>query len=266
LSDIRLIALDLDGTLLNPRNQVSDADAQAVSDAIAAGVQVVLATSRWHSASRRTALALGIDGPIISHNGALVRWRDGDRTLLHQTIDLALAGEIACHLDGLPDEAYLTVGDQTYLKTRRVPGGGRTVNDLSFVDGLRGYLTAAPTAFLIFGQQAVKSTLELFAQHHGREINLAEGFSESFPTYLNIVHALADKGAALRSVCQALAIPTAATMAVGDAGPDVAMIESAGVGVAMGNAPDFVKAAAAAVAPPNDQDGVAWAIRKYVLG
>jgi Cof subfamily protein (haloacid dehalogenase superfamily) len=267
LPDIRLVAIDLDGTLLNPRNRVAEEDAEAVRDALAAGVRVVLATSRWHSAARRTAVALGLAGPIISHNGALVRWIEEGRQLLHHTLDLELSRAIARHVDGLPDDGYVTVGETTYLKTRRLREPARPpASDLVFVDALEPCVSEPPTAFLLFGQQVVRTLVENFRDHHGRELNLAEGFSESFPSYLNVVHALADKGAALGSVCDALGVGVEDTMAIGDAGPDIAMLRVAAIGVAMGNAPAAVKEAADVVAPSNDRAGVAWALRKYVIG
>ena len=76
----------------------------------------------------------------------------------------------------------------------------------------------------------------------------------------------ADKGRALRLVCEQLGVPLEEAMAVGDAAPDVAMFDVAKVGVAMGNAPEDVQAQADAVAPSNLEGGVAWAIRRFVLG
>jgi Cof subfamily protein (haloacid dehalogenase superfamily) len=265
-TDIRLIALDLDGTLLNPQNQVSDQDAAAVREAVAAGVSVVFATSRWHQAARRTAVALGLDGYIISHNGALVRSCDGSRELRHFTIDEGLALALARHIDAVEGDAYMTIEDHTYLRSSRIRDLNRLPTDMALCNSLEGSLNGQPTAFLLFGRDAVRATVEAFRHHHDVELNLAEGFSETFPDYLNIVHARADKGAGLLAVCDALDVAPEAAMAVGDAGPDVAMFRAAGIGVAMGNAAASVKAAATALAPPNSQGGVAWAIRKFVLG
>lgn len=237
-----------------------------MSEAVAAGVTVVLSTSRWHHSARRTALGLGIDGFIISHNGALVRSVDGGREVFHLRIEEALGREIAAHLDSVEGDGYVTVDDRTFVRSRRVRDPAHLGANVAITTSLAASLTAAPTAFLVFGKESVRSTVERFRCHHGKAINLAEGFSESYPDYLNIVRAGADKGSALAAVCEALDIPLRAALAIGDAAPDIAMIEVAGIGVAMGNAAPAVKAAATAVAPTNDNDGVAWAIRKYVLG
>ena len=265
-ADIRLVALDLDGTLLNPQNRVSEADAAALRAVVAAGVRVVLATSRWYHAARRTAQQLGLEGPLICHNGALVRGSDGGDELLHLRIDGGLARQIGAHLDTLTGDAYVTVDDRTFVR----PGGQRDWSrlppDMELVSSIAGAVTTPPTAFLVFGREAVRSAVELFRTYHDSEINLAEGFSESFPDYLNIVHARANKGTALVAVCGALKIPPEATMAMGDAAPDIPLLRAAGIGVAMGNAAPAVKEAAVAVAPANDAGGVAWALHHYVIG
>jgi Cof subfamily protein (haloacid dehalogenase superfamily) len=263
--DIRLVALDLDGTLLNPENRVSDDDARAVREAVAAGVWVVFATARWHAAARRTAEALGLDGFIISHNGALVRSCDGATELVHHRIDEAVGMEIAQHIDACGGDAYLTVDDRTYVRSARFRDASRLPPDLELTDTLSRHAEQAATAFLLFGPEAVRATVERFRAHHGNTLNLAEGISEAFPAYLNIVHAEADKGAGLRAVCDYHGIALEETMAMGDASPDIAMLQVAGIGVAMGNAAEPVKAAVHEVAPANSESGVAWAIRRFVL-
>lgn len=261
---MRLIAIDLDGTLLNPEGRVGQEDAAAVRRAVEAGVHVVLATARWHAAARRTALALGIDGPIISHNGALVRWRDGERDLLHHTLDLDLSCAIAEAVDAMQGDVYVTVNDITHLKSTRWRAGLQLANDMVFTDSVRACIAGPPTSFLVFGRENVQVLVERFREHHGRELNLAEGFSASFPNYLNVVHARADKGAALLAVCEALGVAQEEAAAIGDAAPDIAMFRVAGVAIAMGNAAPEVQAAATIVAPPNDRSGVAWALQKLL--
>jgi Cof subfamily protein (haloacid dehalogenase superfamily) len=263
--DIRLVALDLDGTLLNPENRVSDEDARAVRDAVAAGVRVVFATARWHAAARRTAASLGLDGFIISHNGALVRSCEGDLELAHHRIDEAVAKEIALHIDSVAGDAYITVDDRTFVRSSRFRDGARLPPDLQITESLSRHADRPATAFLLFGPDAVQGTIERFRAHHGSALNLAEGISESFPNYLNIVHAEADKGAGLRAVCEHYGIALGDTMAMGDSAPDVAMMQVAGIGVAMGNAAAPVKAAVKEIAPSNSESGVAWAIRRFVL-
>ena len=87
----------------------------------------------------------------------------------------------------------------------------------------------------------------------------------SSSTSMELTHPEASKGAGLAALCRLLEIPIGSTMALGDSGNDEAMLRTAGLGVAMGNAPDFIKAIADAVTESNENDGAAVAIEKYCL-
>ncbi len=264
---VRLVALDLDGTLLARGNTVSDANAAAVRDAVAAGVHVVLATSRWYRLAKRTADALGITSPIICHNGAMIRSPVDDARLLELDVPAEAAAEIAAIADEARYESMVTVDDVTYLLTKRpdvdparLPAGMVLTQRLS--DHVRG----GAQAFLFFGQDAVDGVRGRLDGKYAGVLNLAWGYSATFPPYLNIVHAAADKGRALQIVCDYAGVPLSQAMAIGDAAPDLEMMRPAGLSVAMGNAPADVQAQADVVGPSNRDDGVAWAIRRFALG
>jgi Cof subfamily protein (haloacid dehalogenase superfamily) len=264
---VRLVALDLDGTLLTRGNRVSDGNADAVRAAVAAGVHVVFATSRWYLLAKRTADLLGVRAPIICHNGAMVRGADGGQEyLLRLRLGAGAAARIAAIADSARYESMVTVGDDTFMITKRqdidparLPGG------MTMTERLADHVDGGAEAFLFFGQDAVDGVRASLAGQYDGELNLAWGFSETFPPYLNIVHAGADKGRALTMVCEHLGVPLAETMAIGDAAPDLEMMRVAGVSVAMGNAPDDVKSQVSDIGPSNLEDGVAWAIRRYAL-
>lgn len=262
---VRLVAVDLDGTLLNRGNAISDANAAAVRDAVAAGVHVVIATSRWHALAKRTADALGITSPIICHNGAHIRTADGGY-LLRLDLPAAAAREIAAISDERRYEAMFTAGDVTYMITKRhdidparLPGG------MQLTSALSPHVQEGANAFLCFGQDACDGIREALGRRYDGAINIAYGVSATFPPYLNIVHAAADKGRALEIVCEHLGVPLAEAMAIGDAAPDLEMMRRAGVSIAMGNAPEDVRREATATGPANTDDGVAWALRAWVL-
>jgi Cof subfamily protein (haloacid dehalogenase superfamily) len=263
---VRLVAVDLDGTLLNRGNRVSEGNAAAVRDAIAAGVHMVFATSRWFLLAKRTADALGVTDPIICHNGAQIRSPVDGEYVLRLRLPEDASREIASLADQHRYESMVTVGDDTYMITKRpgldparLPGGMRLCERLSDrVDG-------GAEGFLFFGQDAVEGLRAALDGRYEGVLNVAYGYSQTFPGYLNIVHAAADKGRALAIVCDRLGVPPAEAMAIGDAAPDLEMMRVAGVSVAMGNAPDDVKAEATAVGPSNLDDGVAWAIRHFAL-
>ena len=127
------------------------------------------------------------------------------------------------------------------------------------------HITAPATGILVFGEAAVSAIVEAFGERYANELALPIGESEGVQPYVTITAAGADKGLALRLLCEHIGVPPEETMAIGDAEPDVPMFELAAIGVAMGNAPDSVQAKANAVAPSNAESGVAWAIRRFVL-
>ena len=263
---VRLIALDLDGTLLNRGSEVSEGNAAAVRDAVAAGVHIVIATSRWYLLAKRTADALGVTSPIICHNGAMVRSPIDDARLLDLGVPAAAAIEIAAIADEGQYESMATVNDTTYLLTRRPNiDPARLPHGMVQTQRLSEHVTGGVEAFLFFGQDACDGIRGRVGDRYEDVLNLAYGVSETFPPYLNIVHAGADKGRALQLVCEHVAVPIEPSMAIGDAAPDLPMMRAAGIGMAMGNAPDDVKAQADAVGPSNLDDGVAWAIREFAL-
>src|SRR3989304_126887 len=114
---IRLIALDLDGTLLNSALKVSERNGEAVRRALESGIKVVLATTRWYLLAKRTADRLGIDTPLVCKHGAIVKRPDGGE-LLHLRLDQELAREATALADERRWETFTTIEDATYMRPR----------------------------------------------------------------------------------------------------------------------------------------------------
>jgi hypothetical protein len=262
----RVVALDMDGTLLNTRDGLSEANARAVRRVRDRGVVVVLCTSRWFSLAVGTARELGLHAPLICHNGALVRAPDSDSDLLHLRMDPEAAREVAAFMDGRSETSLVTVDGVSYLRSTLEVDRSQLPNDVRPVSRLSDVLAAPPTAFLLFGKEAVDALEAAFAERYRGVLNVARGYSAAYPHYANVVDAGADKGSALRLVCDRLGLDVRQALAMGDAGPDVSMFRVAGYSVAMANAPPEVQAEAQTVAPSNDEDGVAWALERFVLG
>jgi len=263
---VRLIALDLDGTLMSRDHTVSEANRSAVHDAVAAGIHIVLATSRWYTLAKRTAEHLGIHSPIICNNGAMVREPSDGARLLDLRIPAEAARDIASAADELQCERMVTVDDVTYVATSRAGmAAAAAAMGMQITEQLSLHVVDGAESFLFFGREAVDGMLDRVSPAYAGQLNLASGYSDSFPPYLNIVHGGADKGRALRLVCQHVGTPIEESMAIGDAAPDLDMLRVAGVSMAMGNAPDDVKSQVDVIGPSNDDDGVAWAIREFAL-
>ena len=263
---IRLIALDLDGTLLGPDRRVSAADGEAVAEARERGVHIVLSTARWYGLADYTARRLELQAPMICHNGVHIKEPNDGPELLHRPMPQEIAREIAAFCDAGGFETYTTVDGVTSMRAPAEAGidPARLPPSMRLSKTHAAFVTAPATGILVFNDDAVQRVLAEFEERYNDVLAFPIGRSESLQPYLTITAADADKGSALRLVCDHLGVAPEEALAVGDAAPDVAMF-ALGLGVAMGNAPDDVKAEADAVAPSNAEAGVAWAIRRFVL-
>jgi Cof subfamily protein (haloacid dehalogenase superfamily) len=266
MSDYRLIALDLDGTLLNSGMRMSEGNAAALADAVGAGKQVVLATTRWYQLAKRTADRLGISTPIISSNGARVTRPADGAELLHLTVDEEAAREIVTLADDNGWEMFTTIGDHTYMQMRpgiieeKLPAGlciaERTSDRLG---------EGAPTCVLVYGNDAIKEIEDRYAEKYAGRVRFSFNRPPTSPHYVVVTHPDAEKASGLEITCRELGADRESVIAMGDSESDLAMLEWAGLGIAMKNSPDEVRKSALHVAPSNDEDGVAWAVRRFLL-
>jgi Cof subfamily protein (haloacid dehalogenase superfamily) len=263
---IKLIALDLDGTLLNSSLRLSEGNGEAVRRALDRGVKIVLATSRWFGLAKRTADHLGIDTPLVCSNGALVRRPADGREILHLRLDQEVAREVTTLGDERGWEMFTTIEDATFMRMRpgvipeRLPGGLR-ISERQAEEVARGQ----PTAVLVLGQEAVDEISQRLLPAYDGRAKFSLNRPPNLPHYVVLTHPDADKGSALETVCRQMDVPLSDVMAMGDSESDLAMLRLAGLGIAMDNSPDEVKRAALHIAPANDADGVAWAIERFAL-
>jgi Cof subfamily protein (haloacid dehalogenase superfamily) len=261
----RALVLDLDGTLLNSALRLSDENAEAVRAAMAKGVQIVLATARFYGIASRTATRLEVDTPLICSNGALVKRPSGEE-LRHLCLDPELAREVTVLGDEQGWEMFTTIGDTTYMQMRpgiipeRLPGGLKIAERHSdHID------EGAPTCVLVFGHEAVDKIAQRFLPDYGDRAAISINRPTNSAHYVILTHPEADKAGALEIVLRALDLAPEESIAMGDSESDIGMFRLAGLGIAMRNSPDEVKREALHVAPSNDEDGVAWAIHKFLL-
>jgi Cof subfamily protein (haloacid dehalogenase superfamily) len=270
---IRLIVLDLDGTTVGVSNQIRPAVKQAVQAAQAIGVQVAIATGRMYCSALRFHQDLQSTLPLMTYQGALIKDRATETIHRHLTLPQELALQVLNYLEqpelrqALSVHAYindrlyvreLTADSQSYAKRSNIePIAVGDLRNVLVGDVATKLLALSPRAELI--DEVLISLRQLY-----RPEQLY--FTKSVATFFEATHPDANKGNAVCYLAEEiLGLQAAHVMAIGDNFNDLEMIQYAGVGVAMGNAPDAVKATANWVAPQVEEDGVAAAIEQFVL-
>jgi len=262
---IKLVALDIDGTLLDSEGTLSPANVAAIAAARARGVEVILATARQRQLTAPVAERLDLTGPLILHNGAVVWLPEEDRELLRLTIDLEHARSIAAYADEREYELIITVGEETFLRCRPGKECGLIREGVYALPTNLEALTRPPIRIAVRDKATALDIHRRFARQLADKTRMDIYFRNVEPWGLGIFNHRASKGQALAFVCRLLEIDDDEVLAMGDNPVDAEMFPYAGLGVAPDNAPDSVKAQAACVAPSNDEACVAWAIERFVL-
>ncbi|MGI6225822.1 MAG: Cof-type HAD-IIB family hydrolase [Peptococcales bacterium] len=261
--EYKLIAIDLDDTLLRNDLTISERAQKAISTAIEKGTLVTFATGRMYCSALPYALDLGLDLPLITYQGALVKYADG-REVYHRPIELEIAKEVIRFTKpfGIHTNAY--INDELYME--EATGWGKQYAKIAkapvhYVE-LPNTLEQDPTKILFIDESDKLDELaEKIAQKFPKVINI----TKSQKTFLEISHPKATKGNALRELAESLGINRQQVIAIGDNMNDLDMIEYAGCGVAVGNAVTPLKDAADLIVKSNNDDGVAEAIENLVL-
>ena len=264
---IKLVALDIDGTLLDGERLIPEANRWAISRAREKGVKVVLATARAFLSAMPFAQELNLDTPLICTNGALIKDL-ADVEWWSKRIQLDVARQIAAWADAGGHVLVTLIGDYIYY-TWSAPwvGEGWEPRPYDRVVGSNlAPLTTPPLCITAVGEETSRALLDRFAFQVGGKVRFDRYERDGRLLSVIAVHAAATKEGALAFLCARWGLSASQTMALGDNLPDLGMLRWAGIGVAMGNAPLEMHERVKWVAPSNDQAGVAWAIERFVLG
>ncbi|HEV3152993.1 MAG TPA: Cof-type HAD-IIB family hydrolase [Candidatus Baltobacteraceae bacterium] len=257
-----LIALDLDGTLLNSREEISARNRHAIRAALDAGIRIVLVTGRGVDTPIRVSRELGLNLPIICCHGALTKDFLANRTLGHVPVPMQYAKPMVefAEREGLSialyseELFYRLEGSKLYMDDMTGPAWRevRTFEDI---------MHTAPTFIRFLGEQSVQAMQREFGDLplHFKYENWLD-FIECAVTNRD-----ATKQRALARLCADFQIVSENVMAIGDSRNDVPMLRWAGLGVAMGNSLPEVRQSVRYVTLTNDQDGVAAAIERFAL-
>jgi Cof subfamily protein (haloacid dehalogenase superfamily) len=275
VTSIRLLALDIDGTILLPDGSLSQRVKRAIGEAQARGIVVALATARrWHGA-RALARELGLTGALILYDGALICDAVSGVASLRRTLDPAQA-QVAAQMMGAHElqviAQYRDAQGERLLVSADPPHPQWTRSYLERFAQQTTYFALDDLAALApqmlrlcaFGQfDPLRVAFDALGESPlGRQIMPMGSYDEA---ELTVFAPEASKGEGMRWLAQRLDIPLAQTMAMGDGVNDISMLQAAGLGVAMGNAAPEVRLAANVVTADNAEDGAALAIERYAL-
>ncbi len=271
-SPIKLLIVDIDGTIAGHSNQVTPAVKAAIKAAQARGVKVGVATGRMYRSAVRFHHEIGADVPVMAYQGAWIQDPATNKEYRHLRLERSIARELIDYFQQshLPSDLslHVYVDDQLYVQRINEDTDGYTkrsgIEAIALTD-LREALTAAPTKVLAMhpDENLIDQLLkDLKTKYRPDQLHV----TTSVPIFLETTNPAVNKGTAIDYLAKKLLnIEASQVMAIGDNYNDVEMLTYAGWGVAMGNAPAPVKAQADWVAPSVAEDGVAVAIEKFVL-
>ena len=268
-----ILFLDLDGTLLNDRKEITEGNRRAIGEALAAGRRIVVTSGRPLKSSLAQARRLGLAGEgcyVIAYNGASIYDCSSGREIFRRTLEWEVL--YAIFDEARRREVYVQTYDREDVVTEqeeRVENARRYCSalglDYRVIRDVRRDISAPPVKalFIDYRQREPLESVERWLRTAlaGR----ADCFFSS-PYFLEAVPPGMNKGAAVIELCRHLGIDAADAAAAGDEGNDVSMIRAAGLGVAMANAVPAAREAADYVTQrDNNHDGIEEVIRKFML-
>jgi Cof subfamily protein (haloacid dehalogenase superfamily) len=262
-ADIRLLVLDIDGTLAGESNQINAPVVEAIRQVQQRGVAVAIATGRMYQSALRFYQTLGSTLPLMAYQGAFIKDPHSQTLHRHTPLPRQLALEILAYL--APMEAnndlsiHLYIDDQLHVRA--------VIDDTEAYAQRSGIhpVAAGDLAMLLAGNQTdlLSDILTQLGQRYPTEELY---LTRSVEYFVEATHPKANKGEAVRFLAEdLLGLKPDQVMTIGDNYNDLEMLRYAGIGVAMGDAPEPVKQGADWVAPGVEADGVAAALQEFLL-
>ena len=269
---IRLLSVDVDGTITNGRNQVTEATADALRRAAAAGITVALNTGRNLCESQMVLDHVPEIRYLMGCTGAFLMDLEQHKRLSEHTLEIGMARRVNAifrKYDTLIgvfyDDLVCNQTDEIGQFARFYPEEMKSVFDThtlvpSLTEALEQRTGGVDKFYVVFAEAAAQQAA-LREMEQLPVFVTSAGFID-----MEVMSPEANKGAILLELAQRLDIRPDEILAIGDSENDVAMLRTAGIGVAMGNAKAPVRAAADVVAPDNEHDGVAWTVERVLRG
>lgn len=271
---IRLIALDLDGTTMDPKNRLNEETKQALFEAMEQGVWVVPTTGRMLTGIPKEIMALPNIRYVLTSNGAVVNDVATNQVIYQRSMTFDVAEKVLRTLqkyDGSIDLYYGGNSYNTEESINRLGDFGVIPERVQYMRETRILVPDLLDHLNDWGKPIEKYNM-IFGEEEQRQMAWKEleqwpeiQLTTSLGNNLEVNCAGANKGDGLAHLCSHLGLDASQVMAVGDGGNDMEMIRFAGLGVAMENALPEVKECADYITKSNAENGVAHAIQRFVL-
>jgi len=274
---IRLLALDIDGTLLDSHGRIPEDNRRAIASALELGIEVALVTGRAYHFARPVAERLGLPVLFISSNGAIVKRADGT-SLLRRLLPASIARDVlqatreyredVAVIFDRPHEGQVIAGGMNWQHPSRVAYWTRNTAIIGEVVPLEDCLDEDPIQVMFNGPVARMRSAGALLQSEaaGRyHVTVTEYEARDF-SLVDVLAAGVSKGTTLATWCEARGYTAAEVLAAGDNYNDLEMLTFAGVPVVMGNAVPELLAAGFHVTATHDEAGLARAIERFVPG
>ncbi|WP_297521089.1 Cof-type HAD-IIB family hydrolase [uncultured Clostridium sp.] len=272
----KLIAIDMDGTLLSNKHEVPEFNKEMIKKATEKGVKIAITTGRLFASARKYSQVIGVDAPIISSNGAYIREQNSEEVIYESNLSKEQFERVISVIRKYNFRVYMNTSD-TVISEEVVPENHayKLVNNelddawkIQFIEG---------RSFEEVYKEKSNDILKFICIEEGNdrselmrakaELSKFEDLEvvSSWENNFEIMPAGTSKGSAVKKLAQILGFKREEVICIGDSENDLSMIKYAGLGVAMGNAIDIVKENADYITDTNSNCGVGKMIAKFIL-
>ena len=278
-NNIKLICIDMDGTLLNRKHEISDRNKEALRKAHELGVYIAITTGRLFCSARYYSDMIGINTAVIASNGSYIKTNHGDKAILESALSLDLVLEIYNIVkkhgltitfnswDTLIRELEVPETHAYYIMNKNLPEDRKvkflidTSNFIGTIKNFKGTILKGIVIEERENKEHLWAAKEELKEVLGERVHVVSSGHNNF----EIMSGEASKGKAVEYYAKSLNIAPSEVMCIGDSENDLSMLQFAGIGVAMGNGLDLIKKEADYITDSNEEDGVAKAIEHFVL-